>query len=68
MLQEFANPRGMFWGRPLRARRYLAVSIGNLTDEMVAAHIAKQEDVPVHDASRFVIDILPSYRLPGGSS
>ncbi len=58
----------MFRGRLLRARRYVAVSTWNLTDEMVAAQIAEQEAVPVHDSNRFVIDTLPSYRLLGGSS
>ncbi len=68
MLQEFANLRRMLRGRQLRARRYVAVSTGNLTDEKVAAHIAEQEAVPVHDSSRFVIDTLPRCRLLGGSS
>ena len=56
LMQEFAHLRKPFWGRHLWARGYLAVSTGNLTDEMVAKYIAEQEGEPVHDDSRFVID------------
>jgi len=56
LLQEFAHLRRAFWGRHLWARGYLAVSTGNLTDEMVQAYIVEQEGEPVHDDSRFVID------------
>ena len=55
LLQEFVHLKKAFWGRHLWARGYLAVSTGNLTDEMVAAYIAEQEGEPVHDDSRFVI-------------
>ena len=56
LLQEFAHLRKAFWGRHFWARGYLAVSTGNLTDEMVKSYIADQEGEPVHDDSRFVID------------
>jgi putative transposase len=56
LLQEFAHWRRQFWGRHLWARGYLAVSTGNLTDEMVQAYIEQQEGEAVHDDSRFVID------------
>ena len=59
LLQEFAHLKKGFWGRHLWARGYLAVSTGNLTDEMVKAYIAEQEGEPVHDDSRFVIDMPP---------
>ena len=62
LLQEFAHLRKAFCGRHLWARGYLAVSTGNLTDEMVAEYIAQQEGEPVHDDSRFVIDKGP--KLP----
>ena len=62
LLQEFAHLKKAFWGRHLWARGYLAVSTGNLTDEMVAAYIAEQDGEPVHDDSRFVIDKGP--KLP----
>ena len=56
LLQEFPHLRKQFWGRHFWARGYLAVSTGNLTDEMVQKYIAEQEGEPVHDDSRFVID------------
>jgi putative transposase len=56
LLQEFAHLRKAFWGRHLWARGYLAVSTGNLTDEMVREYIEQQEGEPVHDDGRFVID------------
>ena len=59
LLQEFAHLRKAFWGRYLWARGYLAVSTGNLTDEMVQTYIEEQEGEPVHDDSRFVIDTPP---------
>ena len=62
LLQEFAHLRRAFWGRHLWARGYLAVSTGNLTDEMVRDYIEEQEGEPVHDDSRFVIDSPP--KLP----
>ena len=65
LLQEFAHLHKLFWGRHLWARGYLAVSTGNLTDEMVQAYIAEQDGEPVHDDSRFVID--NSLKLPTSS-
>ena len=62
LLQEFAHLRKVFWGRHLWARGYLAVSTGNITDEMVKSYIAEQEGEPVHDDSRFTID--PSSKPP----
>ena len=56
LLQEFPHLKKKFWGRHFWARGYLAVSTGNLTDEMVQKYIAEQEGEPVHDDSRFVID------------
>jgi putative transposase len=35
LLQEFPHLRKRFWGRHFWARGYLAVSSGNITDEMV---------------------------------
>ena len=35
MLQEFPVLHKKFWGRHLWARGYLAVSSGNITDEMI---------------------------------
>jgi putative transposase len=65
LLQEFPHLRKTMWGRHVWARGYLAVSTGNITDEMVKAYIASQEGEPVHDDSRFVID--NSSKLPTSS-
>jgi len=43
LLQEFAHLRKQFWGRHLWARGYLAVSSGNITDEMIREYIDEQE-------------------------
>jgi putative transposase len=56
MWQEFAHLRKPFWGRPLWARGDLAVSSGNLTDELSQKHIEEQEGELMLDESRFTID------------
>jgi len=56
LLSEFAHLRKQFWGRHLWARGYLAVSSGNITDEMIQKYIEEQEGEPVVDDSRFKID------------
>jgi putative transposase len=56
LLQEFAHLRKKFWGRHLWARGYLAVSSGNITDELIQQYIEEQEGEPVVDDSRFQID------------
>ena len=56
LLQEFPHLRKKFWGRHFWARGYLAVSTGNLTDEMVQRYIEEQEGEPICDDSRFEID------------
>ena len=47
-----------FWGRHLWARGYLAVSSGNITDEMIQEYINEQEGEPLIDDSRFQIDSI----------
>jgi len=65
LLQEFAHLRRQFWGRHLWARGYMAVSSGNITDELITEYIAQQEGEPVHDDSRFQIDeSKPKANLP----
>lgn len=59
LLQEFAHLKRQFWGRHFWARGYLAVSSGNITDEMIQEYIDKQEGEPVQDDSRFQIDDSP---------
>ena len=56
LLSEFAHLRKQFWGRHLWARGYLAVSSGNVTDEMIQQYIEDQEGEPMVDDSRFQID------------
>jgi putative transposase len=55
LLQEFAQLRKQFWGRHLWARGYMAVSSGNITDEMIQKYIEEQEGETVDDG-RFQID------------
>jgi putative transposase len=56
LLQEFPHLRKRFWGRHFWARGYLAVSSGNITDEMVKEYIEEQEGEQIIDDSRFPID------------
>ena len=49
MLSEFSHLRRQFWGRHLWARGYLAVSSGNVTDEIIQQYIDEQEGEPVVD-------------------
>jgi putative transposase len=56
MLQEVAHLKKQFWGRHFWARGYLAVSSGNITDEMIQQYIESQEGEPLTDDSRFTID------------
>jgi putative transposase len=56
LLSEFSHLKKQFWGRHLWARGYLAVSSGNITDEMIQQYISEQEGEPVVDDSRFEID------------
>lgn len=58
LLSEFAHLRKQFWGRHFWARGYLAVSSGNITDEMIQEYIQEQEGEPMADDSRFQIDPL----------
>jgi len=57
LLSEFPHLRRQSWGRHLCARGYLAVSSGNITDEMIPQYIEEQEGEPVVDDSRFQIDL-----------
>ena len=56
LLAEYPHLKKQFWGRHLWARGYLAVSSGNITDEMINQYIEEQEGEPVTDDSRFLID------------
>ena len=63
LLQEFPHLRKRFWGRHFWARGYLAVSSGNITDEMVKEYIEEQEGEQIIDDSRFPIDLFKSLGL-----
>ena len=56
LLSEFPHLKKQFWGKHLWARGYLAVSSGNITDEMIQQYIQEQEGEPMDDDSRFAID------------
>ena len=58
LLQEFAHLRKRFWGRHFWARGYLAVSSGNIADEMVKEYIEDQKGEQIIDDSQFPIDSL----------
>ena len=56
LLSEYAHLKKQFWGRHFWARGYLAVSSGNITDDMIQEYIQEQEGEPVTEDSRFQID------------
>ena len=56
LLQEFPHLRRQFWGRHFWARGYLAVSSGNITDEVIKKYIDEQEGEQAVDNSQFPID------------
>jgi len=56
LLSEFAYLRKKFWGRHQWAHGCLAVSSGNITDEMIQKYIEEKESEPVTDDSRFQIN------------
>ena len=56
LLQEFEHLRKQCWGKHFWARGYLAVSSGNVTDDMVKRYIEEQEGESVEPEGRFQID------------
>ena len=56
LLQEFPALKKKFWGRHFWGRGYMAVSSGNITDEMIQEYIEQQEGESIADDSRFTID------------
>jgi len=56
LLSEFPRLRRQFRGRHFRTEGYLAVSSGNITDEMIQKYIEEQQGEPLDDNSRFQID------------
>ena len=55
LLQEFSHLRKQFWGRHFWARGYMAISSGNITDEVIQKYIEDQGGEPV-DHGQFPID------------
>jgi putative transposase len=55
LLQEYASLRKQFWGRHLWARGYMAISSGNITDELIQRYIEEQEGEPM-ELGQFQID------------
>ena len=55
LLQEYPSLRKQFWGRHLWSRGYIAVSSGNITDEVIQKYIEDQEGEPV-EIGQFQID------------
>ena len=55
LLQAFVHLRKLYWGRHFWARGYMAISSGNITDEMIQRYIDEQEGEPV-DIGQFQID------------
>ena len=45
LLQENRGLNKMFWGRHLWGRGYYVASTGNVTEEMIARYIEKQQDM-----------------------
>ena len=55
LFQEFGYLRKQYWGNHLWSRGYMAISSGNITDEMIQRYIEEQEGEPV-DVGQFQID------------
>ena len=55
MFEEFPHLKKQFWGRHLWARGYMAVSSGNITDEIIQKYIEEQEGEPI-EVGQFQID------------
>lgn len=55
LLQEFRHLSKLYRGRHFWARGYMAISSGNITDEMIQKYIDEQEGEPM-DHGQFQID------------
>lgn len=58
ILNEFPHLKKNFWGKHLWARGFLAISSGNITDEVIKKYIDSQIGEQLADDSRFQIDNL----------
>jgi REP element-mobilizing transposase RayT len=62
---SFSDLEGQFLGRHLWARRYFAVTSGNVTDDVIARYIELQGDLPVDEDDFRVADLLVTFsRFP----
>jgi len=48
--REFPHLRKRYWGQHLWARGYFCATIGKVTEKMIAAYIANQEEPPPQEA------------------
>lgn len=55
LFEEFGYLKKQLWGRYLWARRYMAISSGNITDELIQKYIEEQEGETV-ETGQFQID------------
>ena len=55
MLEEFGELSRQFWGRHLWARGYFAVSIGNVTDDIIRQYIESHGELPPQEDGNFDI-------------
>ncbi|ABV75396.1 transposase IS200-family protein [Rickettsia akari str. Hartford] len=61
-MQEFAYLRKQYWGNHFWARGYMAVNLGNITDEMIQQYIDEQEGETIND-DLFLIDYTSIYNI-----
>jgi len=54
--EEFGELKRQYWGRPMWARGYFAVSTGNVTDEIIKQYIESHKDMPTDHDGNFEID------------
>jgi putative transposase len=55
LLEEFVHLRKQFWGGHFWARGYMAISSGNITDDMIQQYIDEQEGEPM-DCHQFQVE------------
>jgi len=56
ILAQFSHLKKLYYGRHFWARGYLAVSSGNITDEIITTYIKEQEGQDIHHGSIDVED------------
>ncbi len=57
LLQEYVSLRKQFWGRYLWKRWYMAISLGNITHELIQRYIEEKEGEPM-EIGQFQIDSM----------